>query len=83
MRTAADLIKIKYDFSKSDENLFGIDIIYREMPRHSFLVGRKQELLTLLVYYGVGREHSEESNAFWEKYLSRIKYDLCPMGRGD
>ena len=64
----------EYDYSKSDVNLFGIDIIYRDMPKHSFLRGKKQELTTLLIYNWIHPGNKdEEANAYWEKYLARIK----------
>ena len=64
----------EYDYSKSDVNLFGIDIIYRDMPKHPFLRGKKQDLTTLLIYHGIcPGNKDEEANAYWEKYLTRIK----------
>ena len=69
-----DEIGWEYDFLKSDVNLFGIDIIYRDMPRHPFLRGKKQEMLTLLLYYGINPEHADdEESAYWEKYLTKLK----------
>lgn len=63
-----------YDYTKSDKNLFGIDILYRDMPKHSFLHGKKQELLTLLVYHGVWPEYNDkEAKDYWEKYKSCIR----------
>ncbi len=64
----------EYDYSKSDVNLFGIDTLFRDVPKHPFLRGKKQEMLTLIIYYGIapGRTN-EEANAYWNNYLSKIK----------
>ena len=63
----------EYDYTKSDKNLFGIDIMYRDMPKHAFLRGKKQEMLTLLIYHGICPGHdNKEANDYWDRYIRRI-----------
>lgn len=59
-----------YDFRKKN-NLFGLDLLYRKMPKKSFLKGRKQEIEAILMYcYCFEYDGQEE---YWQVYLENTR----------
>ena len=58
-----------YDY-KQKSNLFGLDLIYRGMPKKSFVRGKKQELEATLMYGWLhGVERDEE---YWCEYAQTV-----------
>ena len=61
-----------YDYKQKD-NLFGIDILYEDLPKKEFIVGKKQELeAVLLYYYCVDQKEEKEYLEYWEEYAKKL-----------
>ena len=58
-----------YDY-KQKSNLFGLDALYRRMPKKSFLKGRKQELEIVMMYCWL--HCIETDNDYWEEYSDKV-----------
>ena len=58
-----------YDF-KQKENLFGLDMLYRKMPKKAFIKGRKQELERILMFCYC-HDYSREEQ-YWEEYSTKV-----------
>ncbi|NMB20903.1 MAG: hypothetical protein GX979_08545 [Firmicutes bacterium] len=69
--------KSKYSFRKYDYdhrqkgNLFGIDSLYRKMPKKAFIKGRKQEFEIIFMYYWL-HEIEGDSEGYWQAYLDAV-----------
>ncbi len=55
-----------YDFRQKN-NLFGIDMLYRSMPKKPFIKGKKQELEGILMYC-----YDWEEDDYWEEYSEKL-----------
>lgn len=58
-----------YDY-KQKNNLFGLDALYRNMPKKSFIKGKKQEFEAIIMYcwlHGVTRDDD-----YWEEYSQNV-----------
>jgi len=58
-----------YDY-KQKNNLFGLDALYRNMPKKSFTKGKKQEFEAVLMYcwlHGV-----DGDNIYWDSYIESV-----------
>lgn len=61
----------KYDYDiKQKSNLFGIDQLYKKIPKKQFLRGRKQELEILMMYYWLHNLEGDDEN-YWQDYIRR------------
>ena len=58
-----------YDY-KQKSNLFGLDTLYRNMPKKSFIKGRKQEFEATLMYYWLHNIDGDEE--YWEEYSQNV-----------
>ena len=58
-----------YDY-KQKSNLFGIDLLYRNMPKKRFIKGRKQELEAIIMYCWLHGVTSD--NDYWEEYSQNV-----------
>lgn len=58
-----------YDY-KQKSNLFGLDSLYRKMPKKAFIRGRKQELEIVMMYCWLNR--IEGDNDYWEEYSNKV-----------
>ena len=58
-----------YDY-KQKNNLFGLDSLYAEMPKKSFIRGRKQDFETVLMYCWLHCEVSDDE--YWDTYSNNI-----------
>lgn len=58
-----------YDYTQKD-NLFGLDTLYRNMPKKSFVDGKKQELEAILMYYYCCEWNQLEQ--YWEEYSEKL-----------
>ena len=61
-----------YDYRQKD-NLFGIDILYKDLPKKEFIIGKKRELeAVLLFYYCAAYNREEEGLKYWEEYAKKL-----------
>ena len=58
-----------YDY-KHSSNLFGLDSLYRRLPKKSFIKGKKQELEAVMLYYWV-HDHTNDEE-YWEQYAKSV-----------
>lgn len=58
-----------YDY-KQKSNLFGLDSLYRDMPKKSFTKNRKQHFETLLLYCWLHKIETDED--YWNTYLQKV-----------
>ena len=58
-----------YDF-KQKNNLFGLDSLYREMPKKPFVKGKKQEIECVFMYLYCHEWANEEQ--YWEEYSEKM-----------
>lgn len=58
-----------YDF-KQKNNLFGLDSLYREMPKKPFVKGKKQEIECVFMYIYCHEWANEEQ--YWEDYSEKM-----------
>ena len=58
-----------YDY-KQKNNLFGLDMLYRNMPKKSFVKGKKQELEAILMYCYCHEWDLLED--YWEEYSRKL-----------
>lgn len=58
-----------YDY-KQKSNLFGIDSLYRSMPKKSFIKGHKQELEATMLYCWLHSIESDEE--YWYEYSQNV-----------
>lgn len=56
-----------YDY-KQKKDLFGLDSLYRKMPKKSFTRGRKQEFEAVLLYYEIRNYDTE----YWDEYRVNV-----------
>lgn len=56
-----------YDY-KQKSNLFNLNSLYRDMPKKTFIRGRKQEFEILLMYCWLHEVHTDED--YWNTYLN-------------
>jgi hypothetical protein len=59
-----------YDIRQKN-NLFGLDTLYRNMPKKNFIKGKKQEIEILLMYNWVNWFGGDESN-YWDDYIKTV-----------
>lgn len=64
-----DSVYWDYDY-RQKSNLFGLDSLYRKMPKKSFIRGRKQEFEATLMYCWLHRITSDDD--YWEEYSSNV-----------
>lgn len=58
-----------YDY-KQKSNLFGLDTLYRRMPKKAFIRGRKQDLEIIMMYCWL---HCIETDiGYWEEYSNKV-----------
>ena len=58
-----------YDFRQKN-NLFGLDMLYRNMPKKVFVKGKKQEFEAVLMYYYCHEWDRQEE--YWEEYSGML-----------
>ena len=58
-----------YDFRQKN-NLFGLDMLYRKMPKKSFIKGRKQEIEAILMYCYCFEYDSQDR--YWKEYSEKL-----------
>ena len=58
-----------YDF-RQKSNLFGLDTLYREMPKKPFVKGKKQEIECTLMYVYCNEWSNQEQ--YWEEYSEKM-----------
>lgn len=59
----------KYDYKQKD-NLFGLDALYKNMPKKVFTIDKKQEFEAVLMYCWL---HGITSDAeYWDKYIENV-----------
>ena len=58
-----------YDY-KQKNNLFGLDMLYRKMPKKSFVKGKKQEFECVLMYCYC--HEWELLEPYWEEYIDKV-----------
>ena len=58
-----------YDF-KQKNNLFGLDMLYRNIPKKPFIRGKKQELEAVLMYYCC--HEWDNQRQYWEEYSQKL-----------
>ncbi len=58
-----------YDYTQKS-NLFGLDSLYRNMPKKSFTKGKKQEFEMLLLYCWLHQIESDDE--YWDTYLKTV-----------
>ena len=63
----------KYDY-KQKSNLFGLDSLYRDMPKKSFIRGKKQYLEAIMMHCWLHEIDGEIS--YWDNYLDAIYPNL-------
>jgi len=59
----------EYDFMQKN-NLFGLDMLYRKMPKKSFVKGKKQEIEGILMYCYCCEYCSEDQ--YWREYSEKL-----------
>lgn len=69
----------EYDI-KQKNNLFGLDMLYRNMPKKDFLKGRKQELEVVLMYCWVNWWGGDEDN-YWDEYIKIVSENLVEKAK--
>ena len=65
----SDSLLWDYDY-KQKSNLFGLDDLYRRMPKKSFIKGRKQELEATLMYCWL--HNIEPDEEYWYEYTQNV-----------
>lgn len=58
-----------YDY-KQKNNLFGLDLLYRNMPKKNFTRGKKQEFEAVLMYCWLHGVNSDDE--YWEQYVESV-----------
>ena len=58
-----------YDYKQKD-NLFGLDFLYRNMPKKVFVKGKKQELEGILMYCYC--HEWDQQKQYWEAYSEEL-----------
>lgn len=58
-----------YDY-KQKNNLFGLDTLYRNMPKKAFTRGKKQEFEVVLMYCWLHRIESDD--VYWDEYSANV-----------
>ena len=58
-----------YDF-RQKSNLFGLDTLYREIPKKTFVKGKKQEIECTLMYVYCNEWSNQEQ--YWEEYSVKM-----------
>jgi hypothetical protein len=56
----------EYDV-RQKSNLFGLDTLYRNMPKKNFIKGKKQEFEAVLMYCWLNWQAGDEDN-YWDEY---------------
>lgn len=64
-----DWIYWDYDYRQKN-NLFGLDLLYRKMPKKSFTRGKKQEFEVIMMYCWLHRITKDDD--YWEEYLANV-----------
>lgn len=64
-----DSLRWDYDY-KQKSNLFGLDDLYRKMPKKSFIKGRKQEFEATLLYCWL--HNIETDDEYWYEYSQNV-----------
>ena len=59
----------EYDFMQKN-NLFGLDMLYRKMPKKAFIKGKKQEIEGILMYCYCCEYYSEDQ--YWREYSEKL-----------
>lgn len=58
-----------YDY-KQKNNLFGLDNVYRNMPKKNFIKGKKQELEIIMMYCWLHGVTSDDE--YWDAYIENV-----------
>lgn len=62
----------KYDYDiKQKSNLFGLDSLYRKMPKKPYTKGKKQEFEILIMYIWLHSLEGDDDN-YWQEYLDKV-----------
>jgi len=56
---------------KQKNNLFGLDALYRNMPKKSFTKGKKQEFEVVLMYYWL-HDIVPDDDRYWDTYVENV-----------
>lgn len=64
-----DWVYWDYDY-RQKSNLFGLDLLYRKMPKKNFTRGKKQEFEAVLMYCWLHRVTKDAE--YWEEYSSNV-----------
>ena len=71
MKKPKEYLHMIYDYDyKQKSNLFGLDLLYRKIPKKSFIKGKKQEIEAVLLYQYC--HDWEEAEQYWEEYQEKI-----------
>ena len=63
------ILLYNYNFREKN-NLFGLDLLYRKMPKKAFVKRKKQELEAILMYCYCHEWDNQEK--YWEEYVSKL-----------
>ena len=64
-------VSMLYDYDyRQKNNLFGLDMLYRKMPKKDFIKGKKQELEAVLMYCYCNEWDSQLQ--YWEEYIGKL-----------
>lgn len=55
---------------KQTKNLFGLDQLYRQLPKKKFIKGKKQELEIVLMYCWL--HDIDDDDEYWEEYIQKV-----------
>ncbi len=58
-----------YDY-KQKNNLFGLDLLYRNMPKKNFTRGKKEEFEAVLMYCWLHGVNNDDE--YWEQYVETV-----------
>lgn len=67
--SASESLFWDYDY-KQTNNLFGLDTLYRNMPKKTFTRGKKQEFEAVLMYCWLHRIESDD--LYWDEYSAKV-----------
>lgn len=69
-KSRSDFREYEYDI-KQKNNLFNLDILYKRMPKKSFIKGRKQEFEILMMYFWLHEIEGDDED-YWQEYLNKM-----------
>jgi hypothetical protein len=64
-----DWVYWDYDY-RQKSNLFGLDLLYRKMPKKNFTRWKKQEFEAVLMYCWLHSVTNDDE--YWEEYSSNV-----------